>query len=77
MFNLVVAIFVMINGAPSEQPVQVLAYNQTFETEEACMDFSKSDEGMVIRQSLNEYIMSKRGAIMARLGCQKAEDNTI
>lgn len=77
MFNLVVAIFVLVNGEPSGQPVQMFAYNQTFESEEACMAFSSSDEGMVLRYSLNEFIMSKRGAIMARLGCAKAEDNTI
>lgn len=77
MFNLVVAIYVIVNGVPSEQPAQVFSYNQSFETEEACTEFSKSDEGMVLRYSLNEFIMSKRGAVMARMGCAKAEDNSI
>lgn len=77
MFNLVVAVFVMINGAPSEQPAQIYTYNQTFETEEACTAFMKSDEGMVVRHNINEYVMSKRGAIAARMGCAKAEDNSI
>jgi hypothetical protein len=77
MFNLVAMIFLMINGAPSEKPIQSFPYNQTFESVEACMAFSQTEEGLVISHSLNEYVMSKRGAIMARIGCVEAEDNTI
>ena len=77
MFKLVAAIFLMVNGAPSEQPVRVLAYNQSFDTHEACMAFAETDEGLALRHVVNEYVMSQRGAIMARVGCLKAEDDTI
>lgn len=75
--NLVAMIFLMINGAPSEKPIQSFVYNQTFESVEACMAFSKTEEGVVISHSLNEYVMAQRGSIMARIGCAEAEDNTI
>lgn len=75
--NLVAMIFLMVNGAPSEKPIQSFTYNQTFESVEACLAFAKTEEGMVISHSLNEFVMSKRGAIMARIGCVEAEDNTI
>lgn len=76
-FILVAMIFLMANGAPSERPIQSFAYNQTFETLESCMAFGDTEEGLVMRHALNEYIMSQRGAIVAKIGCVKAEDNTI
>lgn len=77
MFKLVAVIFAMVNGAPVEPPVRVLTYNETFETQEACMAFAKSDEGLVLRQTVNEYVMAQHGAIVARIGCMQAEDDTI
>lgn len=75
--NLVAMIFLMVNGAPSERPIQSFVYNQTFESSDACLAFAKTEEGAVISHSLNEYVISKRGTIMARIGCVEAEDNTI
>jgi hypothetical protein len=77
MINLVAMIFLMVNGAPSEKPIKSFTYNQTFESVDACMAFAKTEEGLVISHSLNEYVMSQRGSIMARIGCVEAEDNTI
>ena len=77
MFKLVAVIFAVVNGSPSEKPLSVLTYNQTFPTLEACMGFAKTEEGAELRQTVNEMVMSQRGAIMAKLGCVKAEDNTI
>lgn len=77
MFKLVAMIFAMVNGAPSDQPVRSLAYNQTFETLEACMEFGGTDEGLALRNVVNEYVMSQRGAVMARMGCVQEQDNTI
>lgn len=75
--NLVAMIFLMVNGAPSEKPVSSHLYNQTFETVEACLAFAKTEDGLMISHSLNEYVMSQRGKIVARIGCVEAEDNTI
>jgi len=77
MIKLIAALFAIVNGVPAEQPSRVLTYNKTFDTKEACMAFGKTDEGLALRQSLNEYIMSQRGTVMAKIGCVEAEDNTI
>lgn len=61
MFNLVAMIFLVVNGEPSEQPVRSMAYNQPFETLEACMEFAKGDEGAELRQAINQYVVSQRG----------------
>jgi hypothetical protein len=77
MVNLVAMIFLMVNGAPTEKPIESFVYNQTFESSEACLAFAKTEGGMVISHSLNEYVMSRRGTIMARIGRVEAEDNSI
>lgn len=77
MVNLVAMIFLMVNGAPTEKPIHSFVYNQTFESSEACLAFAKTEEGTVISHSLNEYVMSRRGTIMARIGCVEVEDNSI
>ena len=78
MFKLVAVIFAMVNGAPSEQPITVLTYNhQTFETMEACMSFASTEDGASVRQTVNEMVMSQRGAIIAKLGCVEARDDSI
>ena len=77
MVNLVAMIFLMVNGAPSEKPINQYLYNETFESVEACLAFAKTEDGMIISHSLNEYVMARRGTIMGRIGCVEAEDNTI
>jgi hypothetical protein len=77
MFKLVAVIFAVVNGVPSEQPSKVVPYPADFETMEACMKFAKADENAAMRDALKEFVQSQRGAITAKLGCTKAEDNTI
>jgi hypothetical protein len=78
MFKLVAVIFAVVNGAPSDQPLTVLTYNhQTFETLESCMGFAQTEDGAAVRQTVNEMVMSQRGAIMAKLGCVEAKDDSI
>ena len=77
MFKLVAVIFAVVNGVPSEQPSRVFPYSADFETLEACMEFTKTDEGAVLRDAIKEFVQSQRGAITAKLGCTQAEDNTI
>jgi hypothetical protein len=77
MVNLVAMIFLMVNGAPSEKPINQYIYNETFESVEACLAFAKTEDGMAISHSLNEYVMAQRGTIMGRIGCVEAKDNTI
>ena len=77
MFKLVAAIFIVVNGVPSEQPVKVYPYTADFESLEACMGFAGSDEGTVLRNAVKEFVQSQHGAITAKIGCQQVEDNTI
>ena len=77
MFKLVAVIFAVVNGVPSEQPSKVYPYSADFESLEACMGFAGSEEGMVLRNAIKEYVQSQQGAITAKLGCTQAEDNTI
>lgn len=77
MFKIVALIFAVINGSPSEQPIKVIPYTADFETLEACADFAKSEEGMVLRNAMREFVQSQGGAVSAKLGCAKAEDNSI
>lgn len=77
MFNLVAVIFAVVNGVPADKPSNVMTYNQTFETLEACMAFPKTDEGLILRNELKELVQSQGGAIAAKLGCTEAEDNSI
>ncbi len=41
------------------------------------MSFPKTDEGLVLREELKAMVQSQGGAIMAKLGCVEAKDNTI
>jgi hypothetical protein len=77
MVNLLAMIFLMVNGAPTKEPVRSFTYNQTFESVEACMAFSQTEEGIILKYHVNEYVISQKGTIVARLGCAVAEDNTI
>jgi hypothetical protein len=78
MFKIVAVIFAVVNGVPADRPSQVITYEaKDFETMEECMAFPKTQEGMVLRDGVNKYVMSQGGAIMIRIGCVKAEDNTI
>lgn len=78
MFKLVAVIFAVINGVPSDQPLQVVPYNQkTFETLEECTGFLKTEEGAVIRAGIERFVASHNGRILIKGGCVKEEDNTI
>ena len=74
MFKIVAVIFAVVNGVPSDQPSKVITYElKTFGTMEECMAFPKT----ALRAGVNQYVQSQGGAIMIRIGCVKAEDNTI
>jgi hypothetical protein len=78
MFKIVAVIFSVVNGVPAAHPSQVIPYDaKDFETMEECMAFPKTDEGMTLRAGVNQYVQSQGGAIMIRIGCAKAEDNSI
>jgi hypothetical protein len=77
MFKLVAVIFAVVNGVPSDQPSKVFPHPEVFESLEACMKFAKADENAEMREALKGFVQSQRGAITAKLGCTKAEDNSI
>lgn len=78
MFKLVAVIFAVVNGVPSEHPIKIVPYEEkTFESLEACMRFTKTEEGLALRAKVNKFVASQNGAVMAKGGCAKMEDNTI
>jgi hypothetical protein len=82
MFKLVVVIFLIVNGAPSEKPADILAYKQsTFPSQEACMEFAASETGKSVKRDVDEMVASQGGKISARIGCMKidkpADDGSI
>ena len=76
-FKLVLLIFAVVNGVPSDEPIKVFPYTADFATAEACMAFAKSPDGIVLRDAMREFVQSQNGTITAKLGCAKDEDNTI
>ena len=77
LYKLVAAVFLVVNGVPSDQPSKVFPYNADFDSLESCMEFAGSDEGAVLRNAVKEFVQSQRGAITAKIGCQQVEDNSI
>jgi len=76
MFKLVAMLFLVVNGSPAEKPSGMLTYNKsTFPTLEACMAFGATEDGKAAVQAINEITQAKQ--MMAKVGCMKAEDNTI
>jgi hypothetical protein len=74
MFKIVVVIFLMVNGSPSEKPASIFAYKlATFPTQEACMEFSASEAGNDVKHDVDEMVASQGGKITARIGCMKIE----
>jgi len=78
MFKFVVAFFLVTNGVPADKPSQIVSYNKTtFPTEEACKGFPETEEGKDAMKYVDAFLASKEGAVSARVGCVKAEDNSI
>lgn len=74
MFKLVVVIFNIINGSPSDKPAGVLTYKlSTFPSQEACMEFAASETGIAVKHDVDEMVASQGGKITARIGCMKIE----
>lgn len=76
-FKLLLLIFAVVNGVPSDKPVGVYPYNADFESMEACSAFSSTDDGMALRSAVHQFVESQQGAVAAKLGCAQAQDNTI
>lgn len=70
MFKLIAILFAIVNGAPSDKPAGALAYKaEMFPTEEACVAFVKSDEGMAVIQTVAKMAAEREMAI--RVACIK------
>jgi hypothetical protein len=68
MFKLVVAIFLIVNGSPSEKPSGVFAYKlATFPSEQACMEFAASESANDVKHDVDEMVASQGGKITARM----------
>lgn len=76
MFKLIIALFVVSNGAPAEQPAHIMTYNHSaFETEESCMEFIGTDEGRVATAAIG--ISARSQGVAVKFACVEAKDNTI
>ena len=76
MFKLIIALFVIANGAPAQQPAHIINFNHSaFETEESCMEFIGTDEGRVAVAAFSFSARSQ--GLIVKFACVKAEDNTI
>ena len=73
MFNFIAAIFLIVNGVPSDEPAAVMAYPETFPTEAACNAFPSTDAGKAAREAID--VGDK--PLVVKFACVKAEDNTI
>lgn len=76
MFKLIVAMFVVTNGVPAENPSQVMTYNHSaFDTEEACMEFFGTEDGRSVSAALS-FGASQQG-VAVKFACIEAKDNSI
>lgn len=76
MFKLIIALFLISNGAPAEQPSHVMTYNHSaFETEESCMELIGTDEGRVATAAIG--ISARSQGVAVKFACVEAKDNTI
>lgn len=76
MFKLIIALFVVANGAVPENPSHVMNFNHSaFETEESCMEFIGTDVGRAATTAIG--IAARSQGIAVKFACVKAEDNTI
>lgn len=76
MFKLILALFVVTNGAPADAPTHIMTYNHSaFETEESCMEFMGTDEGRVATAAIG--ISARSQGVAVKFACVEAKDNTI
>lgn len=77
LFKLVVTLFVVANGVPSDKPAGVLTHKTTFPTEEACKNYFNTDAGQQAKSGIQALVDAQNGALLAQVSCAKVEDNTI
>ena len=66
MFKLVAILFAIVNGAPSDKPAAAWPYNaEEFPTQESCIQFAKSDEGLAAIQIAVKMAAEREMAIGA------------
>lgn len=76
MFKLILALFVITNGAPAETPSQVMTYNHSaFETQESCMEFFGTDDGRAATTALS--LSAIQQGVAVKFACVEAKDNSI
>lgn len=72
MFKLVAAIFILVNGQLSEEPVQRMVNRTHFQTEEACRDHLSTPTGAIEKQALEEFAKAAGAAV--KFLCEKEPD---
>lgn len=75
MFKLIVALFVVTNGVPSNQPSGQFKNNQQFETEKSCMEYFSTEQGALARAAIDEFLQSQQGRLAAKFACIKENDD--
>jgi hypothetical protein len=76
MFKLIVALFLVTNGAPAETPSQVMTYNHSaFDTQAACMEFFGTDNGRAVDVAFS--LIARQQGVAVKFACVEAKDNSI
>jgi hypothetical protein len=76
MFKLIIALFLVTEGVPAEQPSHVMTFNHSaFETEESCMEFIGTNEGRVATAAIG--ISARSQGVAVKFACVEAKDNSI
>lgn len=69
MFKLVAAIFILVNGQLSDEPVQRMVNRTHFETEASCKAHLSTPTGAVEKQALEEFAKAAGAAV--KFLCEK------
>ena len=80
MFKLIAFLFLVVNGATSEQPSMAVGSANTFATEAECDGYMKTAPGKEAKKSLDKALASTKQKIKVKFRCvemKPEEDNTI
>lgn len=77
MFNAVAYLFLLVNGVPTDKPIQVGRMPRQFDSLEACQQWQASDSGQLAASMamISPLVMS--GKAIVKFDCVPAEDDSI
>jgi hypothetical protein len=70
MFKLIAILFAVVNGQPADE-IGHMRNKVVFPTEEACMNFFDTTDGVEAKQELDKFIASNEGRVTVKFSCEK------